>query len=621
MTFSSNSIVPILILLASVNVINGGILSPQASESRELLTLDGLWQFTTADRSQQNQGFVEKWFEKSLNEVADVIDMPVPSSYNDVTQDAKIRDHIGWVWYQREFFIPKGWKTYPVNIRFGSVNYFATVWVNGVEVAQHSGGYLPFKSDISSHLKYGLKNSITVAVNNTLTPWTIPQGKIVYHNDTVRYPSGYYEQLYNFDFFNYAGIHRPVVLYTSPRTFIEDVSVTTVSVDCSNATLNYSVNVEGPQADKHSVQVKVYDAKNLLVALSKGSAGQIKVPNVNLWWPRGMNQSIGYLYTIKVELWNVEKDVEGDVYRLPFGIRLLHWNNSGVYVNSKSVYLKGFGRHEDSILRGRGLDLVTLTKDYNLMRWTGANSFRTSHYPYSEELMDLADQQGFLVIDEVPAVGLDNFDLPLLEAHLQTLKELVQRDKNRAAVLMWSIGNEPQSQKQVSANYFKTVVNYTRQLDPSRPVTMVLAQSFASDLAGQFLDVICINRYFGWYSDTGHTELIAYQMINDVTAWHNKHLKPVIVTEYGAGSIAGLHTDPGFVFTEDYQVELMEENFKAFDKLRDMGYLMGEMIWNFADFAVPQGYTRVVVNRKGIFTRERQPKAAARCLKRRYISL
>ena len=194
-------------------------------------------------------------------------------------------------------------------------------WVNGVKVAQHSGGYLPFKSDISSHLKYGLKNSITVAVNNTLTPWTIPQGrfcsinldnhlfhnylqlligKIVYHNDTVRYPSGYYEQLYNFDFFNYAGIHRPVVLYTSPRTFIEDVSVTTVSVDCSNATLNYSVNVEGPQADKHSVQVKVYDAKNLLVALSKGSAGQIKVPNVNLWWPRGMNQSIGYLYTIKV---------------------------------------------------------------------------------------------------------------------------------------------------------------------------------------------------------------------------------------------------------------------------------------------------------------------------------
>jgi len=75
------------------------------------------------------------------------------------------------------------------------------------------------------------------------------------------------------------------------------------------------------------------------------------------------------------------------------------------------------------------------------------------------------------------------------------------------------------------------------------------------------------------------------------------------------------------VFTEDYQVELMEENFKAFDKLRDMGYLMGEMIWNFADFAVPQEYFRPTGCMKGMFTRERQPKAAARTLRRRYIQL
>lgn len=608
--------------LAWITASHGGILYPRASESRELLTLDGMWRFTTTNRSNQNQGFEERWFSKSLHEVADIMDMPVPSSYNDVTQDASIRDHIGWVWYQREFFVPARWKTYPVSVRFGSANYYAIVWVNGIEVVQHSGGYLPFEAEVSVHLKYGHLNSITVAVNNTLTPVTIPQGRIIYHNDSMRYPPGYYEQQYNFDFFNYAGIHRPVMLYTYPRTFVEDINVTTSSIDydTNNAVLDYSINVEGP-AEHHSVLIEVYDQRTILVAQAKGSSGQVTVPNATLWWPRGTNHStIAYLYTFKVELWNEEKQQEGDIYRLPIGIRRIGWNDTGVYINSESVYLKGFGRHEDANLRGRGLDLVTLTKDFNLMRWTGANCFRTSHYPYSEELMDVADQQGFLVIDEVPAVGLDGFDDGLLAAHLQTLKELVARDKNRPAVLMWSIGNEPQSQKAVSAKYFQSVANFTRLLDDSRPVTMVLAQAVAADLAGQFLDVICINRYYSWYSDTGHTELIVYQMMNEVTAWHEKHSKPVIVTEYGAGSLGGMHSDPPVVWTEDYHVLLMEENFKAFDQLRSLGYLIGEMIWNFADFAVPQGSTRVgSINRKGIFTRERQPKAAARALRERYL--
>ncbi|XP_057378859.1 beta-glucuronidase-like isoform X2 [Daphnia carinata] len=613
------------IFLATVIYVNGihasGILYPRPSESRETLTLDGIWKFAIANRTEQDKGFKEKWYAVPLHHNVEVIDMPVPSSYNDVTQDPKIRDHIGWAWYQREFFLPKSWKSQRVTIRFGSVNYYAVVWINGVEVTNHSGGYLPFTVKITDYLKFGHLNWITVAVNNTLTPWTIPQGKIVYHNDSQRYPAGYYEQQYNFDFFNFAGIHRPVVLSATPKTYIDDITINTTSVTDSLGVIFYSVELGGPKIAAYSVVAEIYDAQHRLVGQAKGLKGEISINNPNLWWPRGMNESVGYLYTLKIQLWNDAKNVEGDVYRLPFGIRFIEWNSTGVYINGKSVYFKGFGRHEDAILRGRGLDLVTLTKDYNLMRWIEANAFRTSHYPYSEELMDLADQQGFLVIDEVPAVGLDNFDDELLEAHMQTLKELVQRDKNRPAVVVWSIGNEPQSQKQVSAHYFERVANYTRSLDLARPVTMVLAQSYASDLAAQFLDVICINRYFGWYSDTGHSELITYQMIKEVTAWHDKHLKPVLVTEYGAGALAGLHTDPPVVWTEDYQVVLMEQNFKAFDQLRQMGFLIGEMIWNFADFATPQEYFRPTGCMKGVFTRERQPKFAAHFLRRRYAQL
>ena len=140
-------------------------------------------------------------------------------------------------------------------------------------------------------------------------------------------------------------------------------------------------------------------------------------------------------------------------------------------------------------------------------------------------------------------------------------------------------------------------------------------------LKGSFFDVICVNKYYGWYSDAGLLDLITYQLVNDLTLWWQRYGKPIVVTEYGADTIPGLHQDPSFVWTEDFQLELMDQNFAAFDQMYSKGYLMGEMIWNFADFATKQDVKRAVINRKGIFTRERQPKASARHLKQRYTQL
>ncbi len=107
------------------------------------------------------------------------------------------------------------------------------------------------------------------------------------------------------------------------------------------------------------------------------------------------------------------------------------------------MYLRGFGCHEDYDIRGRGLDLVSLTKDFNLYKWMGANAIRTTHYPYSEEYMDFADNHGIMVIDECQAVGLTSFDEPVKKIHAHMITELITRDKNRASVIMWSIANEP----------------------------------------------------------------------------------------------------------------------------------------------------------------------------------
>lgn len=94
-----------------------------------------------------------------------------------------------------------------------------------------------------------------------------------------------------------------------------------------------------------------------------------------------------------------------DTYDQLFGIRALTWDSDSLKINGKPVYLRGFGRHEDSDIRGKGLDLPLIIRDYNLIRWIGANAYRTSHYPYAEEIMDLADSTGIMIIDEVPAVN------------------------------------------------------------------------------------------------------------------------------------------------------------------------------------------------------------------------
>jgi beta-glucuronidase len=174
-------------------------------------------------------------------------------------------------------------------------------------------------------------------------------------------------------------------LSATPKTYIDDITINTTSVSDSEGTVSYSVELGGSKIAAYSVIAEVYDSRDRLVAQSKGLTGEIRVTNPNLWWPRGMNESVGYLYTLKVlsykylfvfflffyffylnttffapnlyfiscnpqkiQLWNDAKNVEGDVYRLPFGIRFIQWNSTGVYLNGKSVYFKGFGRHEDA---------------------------------------------------------------------------------------------------------------------------------------------------------------------------------------------------------------------------------------------------------------------------------
>ncbi|XP_024082283.1 beta-glucuronidase isoform X2 [Cimex lectularius] len=637
-----------------------GILYPRESENREVKSLNGVWKFRLS--KYPNEGYNKHWYSYPLEKTGDVIDMPVPASYNDITEDKEIRDHVGVVWYDRTVYVPKSWqeKGQKVWIRFGSVHYYTDVWVNGNKVVTHEIGHLPFQAEITENLHFGQKNLITVAVNNTLNIETIPQGQV---QELYTLNGTKQVQTYTFDFFNYAGIHRSVVLYTTPANYIQDITIYT-EIARSNGLVYFNITFSNPPSQTFlgHCYINLLDAEGTIVAtISKDIQntneylGKLDVPNAKFWWPYLMDSNPGYLYTFEVKLSSIHKGAEiEDEYRLPIGIRTLEWTDTSFYINNKPIYLRGFGKHEDSDIRGKGLDLALVVKDFNLLKWVGANAFRTSHYPYAEEIMDFADKEGIMIIDECPSVDTEmgkqfrkkkgkyrshlsidtlaripkvqksrkrsQYSQALLEKHKDSLTQLIKRDKNRPSVIMWSVANEPRTQYPESADYFRSVVQHVKSLD-YRPVTAAIAQDADYEQAGQFMDIIGFNRYNGWYKDPGRTEVIQLNVETEAENWHLKHKKPVMIMEYGADTMPGLHIEPAYIWSEEYQVTLLSEHFKAFDNLRNKTFFIGEMIWNFADFKTEQSTTRVGGNKKGIFTRTRQPKTAAHHVRKRYHQL
>jgi len=588
------------------------MLYPRESETREVRDLSGIWKFK---QDKHNDGRAAKWYAAPLT---GTIPMPVPASYNDITQDAGLRDHIGDVWYEKSFFVPEAWRGKRVALRADSATHHAVMWVNGKKVARHKGGFLPFEADVSRAVRYGAENRVTFVVNNILDWTCLPPGEILTSRRDGMHPKGCRREDYHFDFFNYSGLHRPVRLVVTPRVYIDDVTVVT-DTKGKTGVVRYTVAVKG---GTRNVRVTLADERNRTVAHAEGTKGTLFVKNAKLWRP-----GKAYLYTLRMETLQSGGAVE-DVYRLPVGIRTVKVTKTRFLINGKPFYFKGCAKHEDMDVKGKGLDEALLVKDFNLIKWLGMNSFRTAHYPYAEEVLNMADREGIVVIDEAPAVGMNFFQNryssvfskqrvgpKTLPHHLDVMRELITRDKNHPCVVLWSVANEPASSEAGAEPYFKKVFAAARTLDPTRPVTFVACDDVARCRVTKFSDVVCVNRYYSWYLDSGRLDLTEYHLEKDLKAWHRRFKKPVLVTEYGADTIEGLHRDPPVMFSEEYQCEMLARFHRVFDRL---GFVIGEHVWNFADFATKQDVRRVGGNRKGVFTRQRQPKMAAHLLRRRW---
>lgn len=586
------------------------MLYPIDSETREVRELDGIWDFCL---DPLDRGIAEGWERRPWPER---MGMPVPASFNDIGTDPRIRDHVGPAWYRREFYCPDSWRGRSVSLRIGAAAHDATVWVNGTQVVRHRGGFLPFEADVRSAARFGVMgaNTVVIRVSNVLDWTTLPPGQV------SSLPWGGKRQDYFHDFYNYAGICRPVRLVAQPVDGIDDARVEVTRSE-GNALVRVSVATRAARCE-----VALADA-GAIVATASGQEARMTVENPRWWSPESPT-----LYTLTIRVWDETGGLR-DVYHLPVGLRTVRVDGDRFLLNERPFYFRGFGRHEDSDIRGKGADDAVHVRDVALLKWIGANSVRSSHYPYAEEFLRLADREGIAVIGECPAVGLYHFHeqenpkTPLFTSdkagadlrahHADTVREMIARDRNHACILMWSLGNETATHEAAGFEHFSEVIRLARQMDSTRPVTVVECNFPRHDRIGELVDVIAINRYYGWYLDSGDLSSVGAKLRAELAEWRERWRKPILLSEYGADTIAGLHKLPSALFTEEFQIELLSAFHEVLDSFP---YIVGEHVWAFADFATKQGIGRVDGNRKGIFTRQRQPKAAAFALRARWTA-
>ena len=584
-------------------------LFPQQNDCRNTLNLSGIWKFK---KDSLHIGEKEQWF----NGLKDFRSIAVPGSWNDQFTDS--RDYMDMVWYETESYIPSNWKGQSIFLRVGSAVYATKIWINGIPLGQHEGGHLPFAFEINSSIKWNAKNRITIQVENIMKTNRVPTGNVT-QGSFQNFPAS------NYDFFPYAGLNRPVWLYSVPAdASIRDVTVKT-NFQGSTGVMNVKVEEKGSVSKGKVIITGTNTVIETSITFKNGVAlASIKIPNVRLW-----STEDPYLYSVVVTLGD---GAIKDRYALETGVRTIAADDKHILLNGKPIFLKGFGKHEDFPIFGRGSAYPVIVKDFALLKWIGANSFRTSHYPYDEEYYNMADREGILIIDEIPAVGMffngDSTEVEQRQAQCRRdVEEVYNRDKNHPSVIMWCVANEPSSNAAIGSSSddnksedlgykcLSELIQKFKKVDDTR-LTIFVGVMMGPINWLSLSDVICVNRYWGWYTNTGDIKGGANILSKEIDRYHKKFQKPVMVTEFGADTYPGMHTEQPEMYTEELQVQFIKAYLDVADS---KDFVTGMHVWNFADFKTSQNLIRFGgYNMKGVFTRDRKPKEAAYYLRSRW---
>jgi beta-glucuronidase len=502
----------------------------------------------------------------------------VPGSW--MGYDPQLRYYNGLMWYQKSFDAPQttGKRIF---LRFGAADYRATVYLNGQAIGEHEGGFTPFAFDVTDKLR-ARDNNLVVAVDSTRTPDTIPP--------TVT------------DWETYGGITRDVTLVTTPQTYIDDDFIRLTK----EGRIAADVALDGANKAGQAVEVSIPALKLKL----KGTTGADGRVSLSAAAPAGLKR----WSPETPSLYDVSVTTGTDTLSDRIGFRTIEVRGSQIILNGKPIFLRGISLHEEEFgpNPSRRITPEASRALLNEIK-TGlhGNYVRLAHYPHSEITTRMADELGLLVWSEIPVYWSVNFSRPeTLQAAQKMIAENILRDRNRASIVIWSVGNEtPVSD---ARNHFLgALAQEARDLDGSRLVSAALNTATSNgpndisikDPLAAYLDVIGINTYNGWYGNG---------TLEDVrkTAWHSDYDKPMIFSEFGAGAKYGYH-DPAqqHRFSEDYQASYYKATLEMADHIP---FLAGMSPWILKDFRSPrrQNTYQQGWNRKGLLSETGQRKQA-----------
>ena len=577
------------------------MIRPQRNACRHFADLSGVWRIAFDESGGAD------WSKGIPADRAFAI--AVPGSWNEQLAEAGFMNFCGAGWLETEVFLPALAPGRAMALHFGSVDYYGEVWLDGEHLGASSAPMLPFEVAVPAHLATGRRVRLVVRVDAQLHPDEATQGITRSTYAEERRPREEYLPAVRFDFFPYGGINRPVLLAETPAQGLTGWRATS---DLTGVTLVVEADAGA------TVRALLRDAGTGALSEAPLEHGRAEL-RLELLAPQVWTPDSPHLYRLDIEVLDASGAVI-DAASQQVGLRTFTIEGPHFLLNGEPITLKGFGKHEESPLHGRGLNVPQLVKDFHLLKWIGANSVRTSHYPYSEEFLDLADQFGVLVIDEVFSINLDfrRTNADTLARHKRAVAELIARDASRTCVIAWSLANEPgylaePNYREASAPYWRELFKHARTLDPTRPMTHAnVGYAGNDDPAFLEADFIGMNRYHGWYSNPGQIGAAVEALRRDLDAVA-VHGKPVMLLEFGADALAGQHATYDQLFTEEYQERLIAAYWAEIER---HPAVQGGHVWNFADFRTAQHGRRVVHNLKGVFTRTREPKMAAWALRR-----
>jgi beta-glucuronidase len=579
------------------------MLRPQQNDCREFIALDGLWGHR-ADPGDQGQAL--GWHQGFEPEAW----VAMPGSINEQLAERGLRDYIGASWLVWRGRVPQRWAGRRLRLHFGSADLLADVWLDGRHLGQEAAPFLPFEHE--APLQPGADFTLVVRLDGRL-PAEHPLPGI--HADDYTAERRPRDEIYpavRYDFFPYLGLHRSVSLCAEPAGGLQTVALRS-DFDAAQELGLVALQVQLRASGRLRVRLMPPGGAVLVQATSAAAQShtlQLRVPQAAPWSPESP-----VLHTLVLEQLD-DAGLPVDEFRMSLGFRRVQVQGTQLLLNGQPLALRGFGMHEDFPVLGKGSCAALRVKDFELLHWLGANSLRTSHYPYAEETLDEADRRGVLVISEVASVNLDfrRTSPATLAEHQAHVARLIARDGHHASVIAWSLTNEPgylaeAEYRERAGPYFEALFAHARTQDPTRPLTAAnVGRNGLDDPMFGSCDLLSLNRYHGWYDMPGQLDRAAAHLGAELRMLAERFGKPMLLTEFGADAIPGMHATSDQLFTEEYQADFIAAYWRVIEA---EPACIGGQVWNFADFRTAQHHRRVQFNHKGVFTRTRDPKMAA----------